>query len=115
MKYYLLNKQEVKKNIWTNPILVRTKCLSKIKKIRTLQKKLNSLLKTVKADLYAINSGLNEERIDMLLKGENLDEITRNDYNALLVLSLLDTQEQRIKACNRSTVLQGKLWGNEIR
>lgn len=115
MKYYLLNKDEIKDNIWTNPILIRTKCLSKIKKIRTLQKKLDSLLKTVKTDLYSTNSGINEERITMLLKGENVDEITRADYNTLLVLCLLDTQEQRIKTCNKSNILKGKLWGNQIK
>ena len=43
MKYFLLNKEEVKKNIWNNPILVRTKCWGKIKKYQTLKSKLKIL------------------------------------------------------------------------
>ena len=50
MKYYILNKQQVKQDIWVNPILIRTKSLAKIKKIRSLQKKLDILLKAVKKD-----------------------------------------------------------------
>lgn len=115
MKYFLLNKQEVKKDIWINPILIKTKSLVKIKKIRALQKKLDTLLKAVKKDLYDCNAGINDERIQTLLDDNNVTEITSRDYNALLVMSLLDTQEQRIKCCNKSSVLKGKLYGTEIR
>ena len=115
MKYYLVNKQEVKENIWTNPILIRTKCLSKIKKVRTLQKKLDTLLKAVKKDLYDNNAGMTDERIQRLLNGEGVEEITRSDYNSLLVMCLLDTQEQRIRTCNKTEVLKGNLYGSQIK
>lgn len=115
MKYYILNRKEVKENIWTNPILIRTKSLSKIKKIRSLQKKIDSLLKSIKKDLYDNNAGLTEEKIQLMLSGETAEEITRSDYNSLLVMSLLDTQEQRIKTCNKTEILKGKLYGDSIK
>lgn len=115
MKYYLLNKQEVKDNIWENPILIRTKSLGKIKRIRTLQKKLDTLMKQVEKELKESNTSSLYDKFDMLIKDENVTEITKTDYNALLVMCLMDTQEQRIKCCNKSEVLKGKLFGNEIR
>lgn len=115
MKFYLLNKEAVKEDIWTNPILIKTKCASKINKIRTLQKKLNTLLNTVKKELYNDNAGLNEEKIEQLIQGDGLTEVSRQEYNSLLVMSLFDTQEQRIKCCNKTEVLKGKLYGNTIK
>lgn len=115
MKYYILNRKEVKENIWTNPILIRTKSLSKIKKIRSLQKKIDSLLKSIKKDLYDNNAGLNEEKVQLMLSGETAEEITRSDYNSLLIMGLLDTQEQRIKVCNKTEILKGKLYGDSIK
>lgn len=114
MKYYLLNRNEVKKNIWTNPMLVKTKSLSKIEKIRRLRKQLDTLTNQVVKELKESNV-INDERIEILLNGEGVTEITNKDYNALLVMSLYDTQEQRMSACNKSEVLKGKLWDNEIR
>lgn len=115
MKYYILNKQQVKQDIWVNPILIRTKSLAKIKKIRSLQKKLDILLKAVKKDLYDSNAGLDEQKINNFIYGDCAEEISRQDYNSLLVMSLLDTQEQRIKTCNKSEILKGKLYGSEIK
>ena len=115
MKYYILNRKEVKENIWTNPILIRTKSLSKIKKLKTLQKKIDSLLKSIRKDLFDNNAGLNEEKIQLMLSGETTEEITRSDYNSLLVMSLLDTQEQRIKVCNKTEILKGKLYVDSIK
>lgn len=115
MKYYILNRDEVKHNIWANPMLVKTKCLAKINKIKSLQKQLARLQKEVEADLYNNNAAMCEERVNLLYAGENVTEITKQDYNALLVMCLLDTQEQRIKTCNKTEILKGKLYGNEIR
>ena len=113
MKFYLLNKNEVKKDIFKNPILVRTKSLSKINKLKKLKKQLATLEKQVLKDLKDLNV-INDEIINRFLEDCG-EEITRKDYNSLLVMSLLDTQEQRIKCCNKSDVLKGKLYGTEIR
>jgi hypothetical protein len=113
MKYYLLNKDEVKKNIWTNPILVKTKSFSKLEKIRKMKKQIEVLTKQVVKELKESNV-INDERIEMMFKGENLTEISLKDYNALIVMGLYDKQEQRIHACNRTGVLQGKLYGDSI-
>lgn len=117
MKYFLLNKKEVKNDIWTNPILVRTKSLSKIKKIRTLQKKLDTLVKQVTKELKESNnvSSSTQEIIDQLFLGENLTEVTSKEYNALKVMCLYDNQLQRIQACNKTEVLKGKLYGDQIK
>lgn len=114
MKYFLLNKQDVKQNIWTNPILVKTKCMTKIKKLKSLQKKIDILYKTIKKDLYDNNAGLNDDKINLFLSQEHT-EITNKEYNSLSVLSLLDTAEQRIKICNKTNVLKGKLYGDQIK
>lgn len=113
MKFYLLNKDEVKHDIFKNPILVRTKSLAKINKLRKLKKQLALLEKQVKTELKNSNA-ITDEIIEKFLENSG-EEITRQDYNALLVLCLMDTQEQRIKCCNKSTVLKGKLYGVEIR
>lgn len=115
MKYYLLNRDVIKEDIWINPILIKTKSISKINKIRALQKKLDSLLKTVKKDLYDSNAGLTEEKINLFLQGETNTEITKKEYNTLLVMSLYDTQEQRIRCCNKTEILRGKLFGSCIK
>ena len=72
------------------------------------------LMKQIRKELHDSNA-INEERIDLFLSADDPEEISKHDYNALLVLCLLDTQEQRIKACNRSQILSGKLFGTEIR
>lgn len=115
MKYYLLNKDAIKHDIWTHPLLVRTKSLSKIKKIRALQKKLDALMKAVRKDLFDGNAGMTDSTLQMLLDGSTAEEITRSEYNSLLVMSILDTQEQKIRCCNKTEILKGKLYGNEIR
>lgn len=115
MKYYIINKQEVKQDIWVNPIVIRTKCLSKINKVRKLQKQLNILMKQIEKDLYDNNAGLTDEKINKFIDGSTNTEITRGEYNSLLVMSLLDTQEQRIRTCNKTNVLKGKLYGNTIK
>ena len=115
MKYFLLNKQEIKDNIWTNPILVKTKCLSKIKKLKSLRKKLDQLQKQVIKDLYDNNSGLNSEIIESFLTLENNIELTSKEFNSLKVMCLLDTQEQRMRVCNKTEVLKGKLYENSIK
>ena len=117
MKYFLLNKEEVKKNIWNNPILVRTKCWGKIKKYQTLKRKLDYLYKQIETDMKSCNSTYNAtpEIINTLLTDDTITEITSKDYNALYGLALYDDELSRIKVCNRSEVLKGKLYGNEIR
>lgn len=117
MKYFLLNKDEVKKNIWTNPILVRTKSWGKIKKYQTLKKKLDYLYKQIENDMKTCNSDYQStpEIINTLLTDDTITEITSKDYNALYGMSLYDTELQRIKVCNRSEVLKGKLYGVEIK
>lgn len=116
MKYFLLNKEEVRSNIWNNPILIKLKCWSKIKKYKTLQKKLNSLFKQIETDIKGCNSveRSSPEIINTLLSGD-ITEVTSKDYNALRGLSLYDDIVQRIKMCNKSDVLKGKLYGNEIK
>ena len=83
--------------------------------LRSLQKKLDILLKAVKKDLYDSNAGLDEQKINNFIYGDCAEEISRQDYNSLLVMSLFDTQEQRIKTCNKSEILKGKLYGSEIK
>ena len=117
MKYFLLNKQEVKKDIFVNPQLVRTKSWGKIKKYQNLKKKLDTLYKQIEKDLKECNSMSysTTDMINTLLHDENITEITCKDYNALYGLPLYDDELSRIKVCNRSEVLKGKLWGKEIR
>ena len=114
MKYYLLNKEDVRQNIWVNPILIRTKCLGKIKKVRALQKKLDSLMKTVMKDLKENNAAITDEKVKLLLDGTTCEEISRNDYNKMYAVPLYDTQEQRISSYAKTKVLKGKLYGAEI-
>ena len=71
--------------------------------------------KAVKKDLYDSNAGLDEQKINNFIYGDCAEEISRQDYNSLLVMSLFDTQEQRIKTCNKSEILKGKLYGSEIK
>jgi hypothetical protein len=117
MKYFLLNKEEVKQDIFKNPELVKTKSWGKIKKYQTLKKKLDYLYKQIETDLKNCNSMSysTTEIIDKLLHDKNITEITSKDYNALYGLPLYDDEVTRIKLCNRSEVLKGKLWGNEIK
>lgn len=46
MKYYILNKQQVKQDIWVNPILIRTKSLAKIKKDKKFTKEIRYFIKS---------------------------------------------------------------------
>ena len=116
MKYFLLNKEEIKKDIFVNPKLVRTKSWIKIKKYQALKKKLDYLYKQIETDLKSCNawSYSTKDIIDSLLHDE-VTEITSKDYNALYGIALYDDEITRIKMCNRSDVLKGKLWGKEIR
>ena len=113
MKYYLYNKEECRKNIWTNPILVRTKSLAKIKQYRTLLKKLNKLEKDIKTELNSSNAAINDEIISMVMTKDG-DEITSSEYNKLYTIALYDTQIQRIKTYSQTKILKGKLVGDEI-
>ena len=117
MKYFLLNRDEMKQNIWNNPELIRTKCWGKIKKYKALKKKIDLLYKQIQTDIRGCNSDCHAkiEYIEKLLHDENITEITSKDYNALYGLALYDDELTRIKVCNRSEVLKGKLYGNEIR
>lgn len=115
MKYYLLNKEECIKNINTNPILIRTRALGKIKKARALQKKLDVLMKQIRKDLSELNVALTEEKINLLLSGETVEEITNKEYNAMYAIPLYDTQEQRMSSYCKTSIMKGKLYGNEIR
>ena len=117
MKYYLLNRDEVKKDIWVNPLVVKTKSLGKIKKIRTLKEKLDKLMVQVQKELRESNiwSRSTDTILDKLLFGGTEVELTKSEFDTLYALSLYDTQEQRIKMCNRTSVLKGRLFGNEIR
>ena len=117
MKYFLLNKEEIKQDIFINPMLVRTKSWGKIKKYQNLKKKLDTLYKQIEKDLKDCNSWSHStsDVIDKLLHDEKITEITCKDYNALYGLALYDDEVTRIKVCNRSEVLKGKLWGKEIK
>ena len=48
MKYYLLNKDDIKKNIYINPQMIKTKSFSKIKRLKTLQKQLEKITNQIK-------------------------------------------------------------------
>ena len=47
MKYYLLNREDIKKDISTNPLMIKTKSFAKIKKLKSLQKQVDKLLQQV--------------------------------------------------------------------
>lgn len=117
MKYFLLNREEIKKDIFVNPQLVKTKSWGKIKKYQTLKRKLDLLYKQIETDLKNCNSTSQSTSaiIDKLLHDEKITEITCKDYNALYGLALYDDEISRIKVCNRSEILKGKLWGKEIK
>lgn len=117
MKYFLLNREEVKNDIWVNPQVVKTKSLSKIKKARVLKDKLDKLLTQIQKELKESNiwSKATEEVMNELLFSGKDVEITKQEFDVLYALSLYDTQEQRIKMCNKTEVLKGKLYGKEIK
>lgn len=113
MKYYIYNADECRKNIWTNPILVKTKSLSKIKQYRTLLKKIQKLEKDIKTELKVSNAVMNDDIIKMVFEKDG-DEVTSSEYNALYTVALYDRQEQRIVSYNKTNILKGKLIGTEI-
>lgn len=113
MKYYIYNAEDCRKDIWTNPILVKTKSLSKIKQYRTLLKKLTKLEKDIKTELKISNAVMNDDILKMVMEKDG-DEITNSEYNALYTVALYDRQEQRISSYNKTNILKGKLVGNEI-
>ena len=117
MKYYLLNKQEIKDNININPIMIKTKSFVKLKKLKSLQKQVGKLFEQIKKELWDTNNFSTGTYIDKFLdmELEDLTEITSQEYSKLKTLFLLDTQEQRISICNKTTVLKGKLYGNQIK
>lgn len=117
MKYFLLNREQVKKDIFVNPELVKTKSWGKIKKYQTLKKKLDYLYKQIETDLKNCNtmSYSTEDIINKLLHDDKITEITSKDYNVLYGIALYDDEISRIKICNKSEVLKGKLYGREIR
>ena len=114
MKYYLLNKEEIKENIWINPILVKTKSLSKIKQYRKLKDKLERLKTQIIKELRDTNNFSYDDKINLFLENQG-DEITCSEYNSIKPVGLYDQQEQRIRAYNKTKILKGKLYGNRIK
>lgn len=117
MKYYLLNRDSVKKDIWVNPLVIKTKSLGKIKKARLLKEKLDKLVTQIQKELKDSNiwSRSTDEIMNTLIFGGNEIELTKYEFDTLSTLSLYDTQEQRIKMFNKTKVLKGRLFGTEIR
>ena len=114
MKYFLLNKNEIKHNIWTNPILIKTKAYSKIKKYRSLLLKIEKLKKEIYKELKETNNTSYEDKIKFFIENDG-DEITCAEYNSMKPIILYDQQEQRIRAYNKTKILKGKLYGNRIK
>lgn len=118
MKYYLLNKEEVRKNIWANPRIMKTKSYSKIKQLRSLLNKIEKLKASIIKELKESNGFISylEDKdafIDSFLENCG-DEVTSLEYTNLKMLSLYDRQEQRIQVLNKTNILKGKLVGDEI-
>jgi hypothetical protein len=118
MKYYLLNKEEVRKNIWANPRIMKTKSYSKIKQLRSLLSKIEKLKASIVKELKESNGFISYlEDKDAFINSflENCgDEVTSSEYTNLKMLSLYDRQEQRIQVLNKTNILKGKLVGDEI-
>ena len=118
MKYYILNKEEVRKNIWTNPIVMKTKSYSKIVQLRSLLSKIDKLKASIIKEIKESNGFLSYvEDKDAFIEKFIQDcgiEITSSEYTNLKMLGLYDRQEQRIQVLNRTNVLKGKLVGDEI-
>lgn len=118
MKYYLLNKEEVRKNIWANPRIMKTKSYSKIKQLRSLLNKIEKLKASIVKELKESNGFISYlEDKDAFINSflENCgDEVTSSEYTNLKMLSLYDRQEQRIQVLNKTNILKGKLVGEEI-
>lgn len=118
MKYYLLNKEEVRKNIWANPRIMKTKSYSKIKQLRSLLTKIEKLKASIVKELKESNGFISYlEDKDAFINSflENCgDEVTSSEYTNLKMLSLYDRQEQRIQVLNKTNILKGKLVGDEI-
>lgn len=118
MKYYILNKEEVRKNIWTNPIVMKTKSYSKIVQLRSLLSKIDKLKANIIKEIKESNGFLSyvedkDEFIEKFIQDCGV-EITSSEYTNLKMLCLYDRQEQRIQVLNRTNVLKGKLVGDEI-
>ena len=118
MKYYILNKEEVRKNIWTNPIVMKTKSYSKIVQLRSLLSKIDKLKASIIKEIKEYNGFLSyvedkDECIEKFIQYCGI-EITSSEYTNLKMLGLYDRQGQRIQVLNRTNVLKGKLVGDEI-
>ena len=118
MKYYILNKEDVRKNIWTNPIVMKTKSYSKIVQLRSLLSKIDKLKASIIKAITESNGFLSyvenkDEFIEKFIQDCGV-EITSSEYTNLKMLGLYDRQEQRIQVLNRTNVLKGKLVGDEI-
>ena len=57
MKYYLVNKEEIKSNVFANPIVIKTNSLPKIYRMRLLQKQLNKLKSDIIRELQTNKIG----------------------------------------------------------
>ena len=68
MKYYILNKEEVRKNIWTNPIVMKTKSYSKIVQLRSLLSKIDKLKASIIKEIKESNGFLSyiEDKDDLI-------------------------------------------------
>lgn len=108
-----MNKQEVLKDINTNPILIKTKSLSKIKKYRTLLAKVNKLRADIEKELKLTNTAMTDEKIEMVLNKDG-EELTSSEFNSMYAIPLYDDELQRIRAYNKTKVMHGKLVGTEI-
>ena len=106
MKYYLVNKEEIKSNVFANPIVIKTNSLPKIYRMRLLQKQLNKLKSDIIRELQTNNAvKYNPEILESFLDNQG-DEITRSDYNKLYGSPLYDTRQQRIDLFHKTEILR---------
>ena len=114
MKYFLLNKDDIKRDIDINPLLIKTKSYSKIKKYRTLLNKLQKLEKEILKELRETNNSYSDINNNLFIKNDGT-EISCSDYNRIKPICLYDEQLQRIRAYNRTEIFKNaKLIGCEI-
>lgn len=114
MKYFLLNKEEVRKDIETHPIVYKTKSHSKIVQYRNLLKKIEKLKKEITKELRDTNNIVPDDMLNTIFENSG-EEITTTEYNTLRVIPLYDNVLQKLKAYNKTNILKGKLYGKELK
>lgn len=113
MKYYLINKSDIKLDVFTNPIVIKTTSLPKINRIKLLQKQINKLKEDVLKELKNNNTvKYNPEILESFLDCQG-DEITRSDYNKLYGSPLYDSREQRISLFNKTEIMRFEVFPKE--